>query len=63
MTGYDRILGALESAVGPDVDGEYMVVFVQDGDADVSTTIINEYGGTVTGINEHEAGCSITFEL
>jgi hypothetical protein len=63
MTGYDDALGTLGSAVGPEVTGEYMAVMVEEGDADIATTIIEGCGGTVTGVNDHEAGHTITFEV
>jgi len=63
MTGYDDVLDTLESAVGPEVTGEYMAVMVEEGDADIATTIIEGCGGTVNSVNDHEAGHTITFEV
>lgn len=62
VTHYDYIHGRLAGRGLVTSEPMYATVQVDEGDQELACRVIDDCGGTVTGVNEHEAGVSITFE-
>jgi len=63
MKGYDEVLEALEQDETVEPSGEYMKLTVASGNTQWVTDLIEENGGVVNGVNPHEAGVGIVFEM